>query len=185
MSEKATRKKSIGVDVRHDEVVQNVKVTLVDRYSGEIREVEEDRSYIPSKKIKPDNGMSKFNDIPVFHRRSSKRWAVLRKIVTPRQYIVADKLASIAGAYDSSLEPLSSDSTVRELAEYLGENKNTIKKDMDRLLELGVVGEFKVGTNSDGVQKYYVFNTFLSFNGDVIQDEVRSLFKDTMFAFIK
>lgn len=132
----------------------------------------------------PKNGMIKFNLMKKFKRMNTAAWDLLETQTTKTEYAVAEKLARFAKAYTSSLAPLNQESTAKELAETLKADRNTIKKIIERLLKLGVIGEFKVYDINEIHQKYWVFNPFLSFNGNVIKSDVPSLFDKTYYALV-
>ena len=175
------RNKSFKVGISENELVS--KVELVDRFTGEVRDEVPNLSssfYIKGKR--PKNGMKKYEAMDIYHRRSFRAWELLRTQTTAREYIVADKMANRAKAFTSSLEPLSPESTVTEIADELKEDRRTIKKIIDKLFKLGVIGKFEVYNDQEEHTKYWVFNTFLSFNGDYIKKSVEDLFADTYYA---
>jgi hypothetical protein len=182
--EEEKRNKSFKIPVTREQVIH--EVTLRNHITGEVETIEIDNERLLAMGTKhgqkPKNGMKKYDGMKSYHRRSNRGWELLRQMVTPRQYIVADKLANMARAFTSSLEPLNPDSTISEVSNVLGVNRNTIKDDIDRLFKVGVIGKFEVYDKNERHTKYWLFNTFLSFNGDVIKEGVEDLFKNTYFA---
>lgn len=135
------------------------------------------------KKEPKDRSTMYFNDFnQPWSRTFSASWKLLETQTTPKELLVAHKLAIRAKAYTNSLEPLNPESTVRVLAQELQENKNNIDKIIDKLFKLGVIGKFEVYEDNQHHQKYWVFNPFLSFNGKTIKKDVANLFSRTTYA---
>ena len=118
----------------------------------------------------------------VFQRRYPKAWDLLETQTTDKELAVAYKLAKKAQAFTNSLQPLSPDSTITELSEELRVNRNIIGKIIDKLFKLGVIGKFEVYDRHETHHKYWVFNPFLSFNGNVIKHDLYPLFENTYYA---
>tara|TARA_R110000772_G_scaffold268686_3_gene397509 strand:- start:907 stop:1419 length:513 start_codon:yes stop_codon:yes gene_type:complete len=157
--------------LKHNELVQ-----VVNQETGEVRDVKCNKS--------PSNNMRKFDLMKTYHRRNTAAWDLLQSQTTDKEYKVADKLAKLARAYTSALEPLNPDSSILEIAEYLKEDRRTISKTIDKLFKLGVIGKFEVYNANEQHTKYWVFNPYLSFNGNVIKAGVPTLFDETIYAKI-
>lgn len=154
----------------------NEKAAIVNQETGEVREVK-DQGGRP--------GFKYFNQAAVFKKTYPEAWKLLDRMTTTKEFVVAHRLAMIAAAYTNSLQPLSPESSVREIATILDISVGSVKKIIDKLFDLGVIGKFEVST---GIQKgeakwkkYWLFNPYLSFGGKVIDSEISSLFDDTYF----
>lgn len=146
---------------------------IVNTHTGEVRIIEGKD---------PVNGKVMYDLMPSFQRHNTKAWNELEKLTSDVELKVAYKLARLARPYDNSLIPLSDETTLQDLAETLGVSRNTVKKHMDRLFTLGVVGKFQVADESFEVHKYWIFNPYLVFNGKIIDIALAALFKGTRFA---
>jgi hypothetical protein len=152
---------------------------VLNKETGEFKEI----------KSRPAGHMVKHDKNMTFKKIYPKSWALLKKMTTKRQYMVAFELAQMAHAFTNSLRPLNPNSSTRELEEILSVNKSLIKKDIDVLHELGVIGMFSVGElvehkSLTEIKEYWIFNPYLSFNGNVILSDLARLFQNTLFAKI-
>ena len=198
--EEEKRNKNFKIPITREQVIH--EVTLRNNVTGEVETVEIDNDKLLSMTTKhgtkPVNGMKRYKGMTSYQRRSIKGWELLRQLLSERsvnektgkeivkynnrRYLVADKLARMARAFTSSLEPLNPSSTISEIAETLNENRNTISEDIEVLFKLGVIGKFEVYDRNNVHTKYWLFNPFLAFNGDVIKEDVENLFSNTFFA---
>ena len=198
--EEEKRNKNFKVPVTREQIIH--EVVLRNHITGEVETIEIDNERLLAMDTKhgqkPKNGMKKYTGMKSYQRRSSRGWELLRQLLSEtivnkrtgeekkkcneRRYVVADKLARMARAFTSSLEPLNPESTISELSKTLDENRNTIKEDVEVLFKLGVIGKFEVYDRNERHTRYWLFNPFLAFNGDVIKEGVEDLFKDTFFA---
>lgn len=158
-------------NLNHNEAVQ-----VVNKETGEVREVNYSKSQ--------SNGMQKFNLMKSYHRRNTAAWDLLETQTTNQEYMVADKLAKLARAYTSSLEPLDPSSSTSDIAEFLSVGRKYVDSNIDKLFKLGVIGKFEVYNANEQHTKYWVFNPYLSFNGNVIKAGVPTLFDETIYAKI-
>jgi len=161
---------TVGVD--HDETLM-----AVNQRTGEVREIN-----TSSSRKKRNNGMIKFDLMESFTRINTKAWNLLKTQVSDKELAVAFKMAVQAEAYTNSLRPLHPESTISFIAEYLGQNRNTIMKFVDKLFKLGVIAKFEVYNKNEVHTKYWVFNPYLAFNGNVIRQDVKTLFDGTYYA---
>lgn len=164
-----TRNYNVNLNIPH-----NKRVYLEDIETNELTPITISK--------KPSNGMKKFDLMNTYHRRNTKAWNLLETQTTTKEYQVADKLAKLAKAFTSSLEPLNPDSTISEIAQILNENRRTISKVIDKLFKLGVIGKFEVYDSNQQHTRYWIFNPYLSFNGNVIKENVPTLFDNTYYA---
>jgi|TARA_R110000851_G_scaffold48002_1_gene116345 hypothetical protein len=147
--------------------------------TGEIIEVSTD-----IKKDRRNEGRIFFNASKglKFTRRFEDAWSELDLLTNDSEYLVAIRLADLAKAFSSSLEPLNDDTSILELSKVLNKNRRAIKKILDKLFKLGVYAKFAVSDKNYKEKKYWVFNPYLSFNGTHILEDTLILFKDTRFA---
>jgi len=160
----------ITIGVNHDEVPM-----VMNKRTGDIKEVRTRSKNMNNDKIK-------FNLIKNFTRMNTKAWNLLETQLNAKELAVAYKLAKMAEAFSNELSPLSSKTSVSMVADHLGENRRTIMKYIDKLFDLGVLGEFKVSNRREKNHKVWVFNPYLSFNGNVIDKGMKKLFQDTYYA---
>lgn len=175
--EEERRIKNINVPMRHDDVIQSVNV--VDRYTGEIIEVEH---ALTKKGRKPKNGMTKYNLMEQYHRRNTRSWFLLETQTSNKEYELAIKLADRSQPFTGSIEPFNDDIGMSAMAKVLKVDRRTIKDNLDKLFRLGVIGKFEVYEVNEMYKKYWFFNPFLAFNGDVIKESVQDLFSNTYYA---
>jgi len=159
------------IKLEHDEVAAKINLA-----SGEIITLED-----KVKKFK--QGYERVNGNTVKWSRSyNKAWALLAELTNDREFKVAHKLATRANYRDNSLCPLDDDMSCTELGEELGVNRKEVDKIINKLFRLGVIGKWEVYQAHEVHKKYWVFNPYLSFNGNCEETGMRSLFKDTYFA---
>ncbi len=126
----------------------------------------------------------KFDLMPSYQRRYPKAWELLKTQTSDAEYKCADTLALMAKAYTNSLIPLNDDTTAVQLSEIFHVSRNIVSKYIDKLFKLGVIGKFEVYDANKIHHKYWVFNPYLSFNGDKIKRDISSLFDETTYALI-
>lgn len=174
---KEKKNKQINVPLGYDDVIQSVNV--VDRYTGEIVEVE----HLPSKKgKKPSNGMTKYNLMEYYHRRNTRAWFLLDTQTSKKEYDLAIKLADRSKSFTGSLEPFNDDMGMSAMAKVLKVDRRTLSDSIDKLFRLGVIGKFEVYEANEVYKKYWFFNPYLAFNGDIIKESVQDLFSNTYYA---
>lgn len=134
-----------------------------------------------------------------FYKTYPKAWDLLETQLSATEIKVAMKLAFMAKPVTNTLRPLNPETTTTELANILGQNRKTIRKIIDKLFSLGVIGMYQVGeiitdddkdfytkaelTKMDSeVRKYWIFNPYLSFNGKYIHNDVPNIFQHTYYA---
>lgn len=132
---------------------------------------------------KPNNpNLIPFEPTAIFSRSYTKSWEFLYYKTTDKEYKVAQYLAFKAKAFTNSLEPLSDDSTVREIAAAVGISKDKVTSIFNRLFDLGVYGKWEVSEIDKGKKKYWILNPYLSFNGKRIDKNIVTLFDNTAIA---
>ena len=170
---KDVAKYSTTIDLEHDE--RPAIITA----NGEVIEINV-KAY--EKKQPKDKTMVYFDSNQPYNRTFTKAWLLLQTQTSDLEFKVAYKMSLLAKAYTNSLEPLSPDSTVREVASYLSIDKNKVTNIVDKLFKLGVIGKFEVYDRFETHHNYWIFNPYLSFNGKTIKRDVQTLFDNTYYA---
>lgn len=152
----------------------NQTPAIIDLETGEVTSLE-------SVEI-PNNDTVKYKAMKTYIRFNQPCWLYLEKIVDSIEYKAANKLALLAEACTSSLIPYSDETSAVELSKDLGINRNKVKKVMNRLIDVGVIGKLEIGDSTFKRHSYWIFNPYLAFNGDRIHEDVLSLFSSTVFA---
>ena len=129
------------------------------------------------------------NNVPdhkEFHMEKSKftknykhSWAFLTRELNNLELAAVTRLTLLAAAYTNSLKPLNDDTVHRELIEILGVSTNRVRKVLSKLFELGVYAKFDVVKAHLDYTKYWVLNPYLSFNGKLINSDIKELFRGT------
>ena len=165
-----------NVGLRHNEVP-----VAKNQETGEIRDL------VPKdKKVKEPKDKSKeyFVSSQSYQRHFTHAWNLLETQTTQLEYMAAEKLGRMAQAYTNSLEPLTPESTQRELSEHLKIGIHSVSKVIDKLFKLGVIAKFEVYNRNEQFQSYWIFNPYLSFNGITIKKSVSQLFSKTYYALV-
>lgn len=158
---------------------------LLDKVNLETGEVTTIPHYSFEKKSPKDKSMDFCNFNQSYQRSFTKAWLLLETQTSDVELKVAHKLALLAKAYTNSLEPMSPDSTLKEISDYLDNiGINSVSKIIDKLFKLGVIGKFEVYDRFESHQIYWIFNPYLSFNGKTIKRDVKTLFDNTYYAKI-
>lgn len=109
----------------------------------------------------------------------AQTWAFLNGVLTPIEYKAAHTLAMMAKSNTGSLEPLSDESTLKELMSTLDMSINKVRPIMNKLFELGVYGKFEAYKPERPYTKHWIFNPYLSFSGRIIKSDIKELFNGT------
>lgn len=131
-----------------------------------------------------NNGMETFDLMDKFQRTNSNAWRLLETQTNDGEFSLANKLALRARAYTNSIVPLNDETTLKALGEELSVSRNTVKKKIDKLFKLGVLGKFEVYEAHEVHKKYWIFNPYLSFNGKVVKSDIKYLFQNTTYALM-
>ena len=151
----------------------NEKIAVINQETGEMRDVRKRINNIP-----PDKEV--FEPTALFRKDYIKSWEYLKDKLTPLQFKAAYSMALLAKANTNSLEPLNSDTTLKELSDTLGVSKNKISDVLDVLAYHGVYGEFKIIKEEDPKwKKFWILNPYLSFSGKLITSDIATLFIGT------
>lgn len=117
-----------------------------------------------------------------FKKHYTTSWNYLRNELTNIEFAAALRLAIMAKANTNSLEPLNDNTTLSTLVEVLGVSINKVNTVLKKLFDLGVYGKFEIVDASKGYTRYWLFNPFLSFSGQIIKSDIANLFKGTKVA---
>jgi biotin operon repressor len=158
------------VKLRHNEVAAKINIE-----TGEYTEVSKRPNNIPS-------GKEIHSAKDEFAKVYSKVDLFLLKILTPVEYRVVSIMRSRSKMNTNSLEPLSDESSIKELTEVLDSNRNTITKVITKLRELGVFATFEVTNQYNQRVKCWILNPYISFKGKIISTEIIGLFDNTIIA---
>lgn len=154
-------------------LLDHQRLAIIDDQTGEIKEV----------RSKPSNNENavKF-DAGKFVKHHTGAWSHLALLTTKFEYAVANMMSNHIKMFSNSLQPLSDDTTVSELSKQFGISMGKVKSTFDRLFQLGVYGKFEICEKDTVRKKYWIFNPYLSFNGQAIDKGVKDLFSETIFA---
>ena len=157
-------------------LADNESVMKVNKETGEIKEVVKRPNNIPEgKEIWQPNAL--------FKKSYTKTWDYLEKELSALEFKAAFSMGMMAKANTNSLEPLNSETAFKELAEVLNVSKNKIKGVIEKLAYYGVFGEFSIINKDDpNWMKYWIFNPYLSFSGQLINSDIPNLFSKTRIA---
>ena len=150
----------------------NEEVMFVNIETGELREAPKKINNIP-------RGSNVFESKALFKKDYQNTWFFLKGVLTPIEYKAAHTLTMMAKSNTGSLEPISDESTIRQLMEVLDVSKNKVKPIMDRLFEFGVYGKFEAYKPERPYTKYWIINPYLSFSGKIIKSDIQELFEGT------
>lgn len=114
-----------------------------------------------------------------FRKDYNLSWKFLDENLNPTEFKAAWKLAIMAKANTNSLEPLSNDTTLKDLAVFLSIGKNQIDKILKRLWSLGVYGKFEVADADKPFKRFWILNPYLSFSGKYIDGSIKTIFDGT------
>jgi biotin operon repressor len=145
--------------------------------------VTSDGEFIKLTHKRPNNlpkGKSVHNLNDEFYKGYVSADIALMKILTPLEYRVVSMMKVRSKMNTNSLDPLSDESSLNEIAKELDIHRNSVSKIISKLRDIGVFANFEV-TNQYGKRvKSWILNPVISFKGKVISDEIIGLFSDTM-----
>jgi hypothetical protein len=163
---------SRGRYLKEVELYHNEDVLAVNLETGEYRDIPRRKNNIP-------DGSVVFNSKALFKKDYQNTWFFLKGVLSPLEYKAAHSLTMMAKANTGSLEPISDESTIKQLMEVLDVSKNKVKPIMDKLFELGVYGKFEAYKPERPYTKYWLINPYLSFSGKIIKSDIQELFNGT------
>ena len=115
-----------------------------------------------------------------FHKTYEATWKFLIKELKSDELKVVTIMSLMASANTNSLSPLNEDSSVRNLAEYFGVNKDKINKVLKKLFDIGVFAKFEVVKPDVPYTKYCILNPYISFKGKLVDSDIARLFHGTI-----
>lgn len=125
------------------------------------------------------------HDPGTYTKHFSLAWKTLYTQTTKYEYAIAAKMSTKIRMITNSLEPLSDETTLQQLSNEFGVSMGKVKATFEKLFNLGVYGKFEVvdWENEEFRHKrYWVFNPFLSCNGNSIDNRSKGLFSKTLYA---
>lgn len=151
----------------------NESLAKINQETGEVIVVGNRANNIPDgKEVFEPNGR--------FQKSYTKTWEYLDKVLSPLEFKVTAKLCRMAQINTNSLEPLNDETTAVTLAQEFDLDHRKAKKLFRRLFELGVYAKFEAYKPSIKYTKYWLLNPYLSFNGKIINSDIRLLFVGTI-----
>lgn len=164
---------SVEIQLYHDEIPGKVNPS-----TGEFTSLEQ-----LTKKVNTIKNMNvvNFQHSEIFQRTFIHSWNLLRTQTTDKEFRIATLLALMAKPFTNSLEPINDDTTSSKLAELLSTSRNDIKLVTDKLYELGVFGKFSYHATTTNFKNYWIFNPYLTFNGNKIDKSILGLFEDSVY----
>lgn len=155
------------MDLEHNEIP-----AAINQETGEIRTRKKRKSNIPV-------GNEVFEPKASFRKDYTNSWSFLKRVLTPLEFKAAFTLALLARASSNSLEPINDSTSYQSLSETTGVSINKIKPVLKKLYDLGVYGGFDVAEVGKQYTKYWIFNPYLSFQGQIVRSDIAQLFRNT------
>ncbi len=155
------------IRLHHDEIAAKK-----DLRTGEVSEIRPHQNNIP-------DGKEVFEPNGIFRKNYPASWLFLDKHLTDLEMRVVNRLCFMAKMNTNSLEPLSDELAMTEVAEILGVHRHKAKKLVEKLFDLGVYAKFEVANVDVPYTKYWILNPYLSFSGRLIASDIARLFIGT------
>lgn len=140
----------------------------LNKSTGEFKEIKRRPNNIP-----PNKSIIR----ATYMKRINGSWEYLRLKCSPKELEVVNHLIDITNYKNNSLEPLNDETSLRSLATQFNISRRDVQKVFDKLFKLGVYGKFDV--YKEAHHKYWVLNPYLSFAGNLVNNELVSLFNGT------
>ncbi len=163
-------KYDVKVSLQHNEVA-----ATINKETGEIKEIRKGYNNIPDDR-------EIFEPQALFKKDYTVSWRYLSNNLNALEFKAAYNLALMAKANTNSLQPLSDETTYRQLSKILQVSKNKVDKVLKRLFEIGVYGRFEVYDKTKPYTKFWLLNPYLSFDGKLIRSDIANLFQGTEIA---
>lgn len=157
------------IELKHNEIPAKINLE-----TGEVTGI--------TNKKNPNVQLIKFAFGGLFKKDFNNSWKFLLRELTPLEISAVNYLCSLAQMNTGSLEPLNDDTTLKELTIHLNVSINRVRVVLNKLFLYGVYGRFEVYNPDKPYSKYWIINPFLSFAGDLIDQEIVNLFKNTYIA---
>lgn len=155
------------VKLRDDESLAKIQVS-----TGEIIEVPKKVRAIPEGKIKMR--------YEAFHLTNDRAMELLWTLVSPEEYAIVGRMATMADFRTNNLKPLNDETSIRELSRVFNINKARVGPMLKRLFDLGVYANVKVVNGT--MCEYWVLNPYISFKGQFVDESLASHFNRTIFS---
>jgi hypothetical protein len=105
----------------------------------------------------------------------------LKRYFNETERCIILEMISAAELQTNSLKPLNNDTSLRQLEEAFGVNKNKIQKALKRLFDFGVYAQLNI-TEDKEARQYWILNPFISWRGRIKKDSIFEHFKNTDIA---
>ena len=115
----------------------------------------------------------------LYIKRYPNGWSFLEKYLTAEEFMVCFSLSLRADYTDNNLKPFTDKTTGEKLSQALGVSRINLIGMLHKLFELGVCRKFEEINTNKPYTKYWIFNPYLSFVGEVIDSSIVQLFSDT------
>lgn len=131
---------------------------------------------------KLEEGKELFKDEGDWVKKYKGMGSFLRRRLSMVERDMVSLMTDMAQFGTNSLDPLDDEKTSIELSEYFGVHRNYIKKSLKNLYDLGVYGKFSVSEIDKHYKKYWILNPYISYGGNIIDSDIKNLFKNTEIA---
>ena len=110
-------------------------------------------------------------------------WEILETILTDEELGVVTKLARRSSYRDCCLTFIpANDVSYRQMELELKTDRRKLKIMFDKFQKEQIFGKFSIANIDGELEEHWVFNPFISFNGNHIHAQIESLFINTQFA---
>lgn len=117
-----------------------------------------------------------------FLKSYSKSWSYLAEKFNAIEFKAAFSLALMAKANTNSLEPLSDETTYKELITILDVDRRKVEKVLRKLFDYGVYAKFEVEDKTKPYTKFWILNPYLCFSRKLLKSDIVELFEGTVIA---
>ena len=125
-----------------------------------------------------------FKSTETYHRNFDKAWTLLETLLADDELGVVSKIARRSTYKDSLLTFIPNEElSFNALEKELGTDRRKLKVMFEKFLKLGIVGRFDIGNKVGVMESKWIFNPYISFNGEKIHKDIKSLFKNTLFCY--
>jgi len=149
----------------------------LDTETGEFVEITTNRTLV-------DKDYELFKSKEKFHRTFTKSWILLEQMCSTEEIGIAHKLAIRSSYKDGVIEVINGEISYRALSTELGVDRRKLKPVIEKFINIGVFAYVKIANGDNTTSEKYLFNPYLSFNGNLIDKNLKSLFKSSIFATI-
>lgn len=136
------------------------------------------------KPVAKDADYVMFKSVEKYHRNFDKAWTLLETLLADDELGVVSKIARRSTYKDSLLTFIPNEElSFNALEKELGTDRRKLKVMFEKFLKLGIVGRFDIGNKIGVMESKWIFNPYISFNGEKIHKDIKSLFKNTLFCY--